>query len=163
MWTLYLLWKLVWNMQMQQNPEERSSTWAFTSHFSTASSSPSSFISLFGWTHLMQPLIIYIFQGNCKSPRRRLALKWSKKKWWERRRGGGEWKKEGGEGGVKRELVSVCHNRSSRSLFHSGIFGFFSLDAVARGWTLPDFLVCLAAVCEDAACLACRHGPLVTL
>lgn len=68
--------------------------------------------------------------------------------------------------GVKRELVSVCSNRSSRSLFHSGIFGFFSLDAVARGWTLsfslPDFLVHLAAaVCEDAACLARRHGPLV--
>lgn len=42
------------------------------------------------------------------------------------------------------------------------IWIFFGLDAVDRGWALSDFLVCLA-VCEDAACLARRHGPLVTL
>lgn len=57
--------------------------------------------------------------------------------------GGGERAKEGRAGGVKRELVSVCSNRSSRSLFHSGIFGFFGLDAVARGQALSDYFVCV--------------------
>lgn len=52
-----------------------------------------------------------------------------------------------------------------------GYLDFFSLDAVARGSTSAALSLSLltsssdfvAAVWEDAACLACRHGPLVTL
>lgn len=124
-------------MQMQQYPEKRSPTWAFKSHFSAASSSLSSLISLFGWTNLTQPLIIYIFQGNCKSPeeeagfeiKQEKMMREEKRRW--RVREGGRW------GGVKRELVSVCSNRSSRSLFHSGIFGFFQSGCCSSGLGSP--------------------------
>lgn len=48
--------------------------------------------------------------------------------------------REGSVGGVRRELVPVCSRCSSRSLFYSGIFGFFIVDAVGVG-TLFDFLL----------------------
>lgn len=51
---------------------------------------------------------------------------------------------EGGEWGLVWELVSVCNNCSSRSLLHSGTFGFSSLNIVAQGWAclwLP-YLLC---------------------
>lgn len=116
-------------------------------------------IFLSSWTNLTQPLITYIFQGNCESLEEEEeaegSLEIKRRKNYDKGGGGekrGRWRK----GGVK--LVSVCSNRSSRSLFHSGIFGFFSLDAVARGWALSDFPVCLAAAVSGIQTWALRYA-----
>lgn len=85
----------------------------------------------FGWTNLMQPLISYIFQGNCMSPEEEagLEIKQEKKKEMIEEEEERERSRERGGG----ELVSVCSNRSSRSLFHSGIFGFFQSGCCSSG------------------------------
>lgn len=79
----------------------------------------------------MQPLISYIFQGNCMSPEEEagLEIKQEKKKEMIEEEEERERSRERGGG----ELVSVCSNRSSRSLFHSGIFGFFQSGCCSSG------------------------------
>lgn len=49
----------------------------------------------FGWTNLMQPLISYIFQGNCMSPEEEAGLEIKQEKKRDDWGGGGEREKQG--------------------------------------------------------------------
>lgn len=59
----------------------------------------------------------------------------------------------GGE--LKRELVAVCSDLSSRSLFHSGIFGFFQSGCCSSGVGLSlIFLVLSRGGCVWGRCMS---------